>query len=225
MRKRQNAAYRGLYGPHPKAAIPPALLWRERIRAWAAALHCALAPDRYGKLRRAAADDAALLADAQRHLAFPLLAPTHVPAGYRLDGVETVPHCDDLLTLTYQAEPGKSFCLSQRKQWLPLAEELKLARVAHTAVKCGSVRVFLVHGVHVGEPIDHSYSARYRRSVAVETGGLVCELREIICQGPGLRSLIALARALAQQSGEAESVSVGRSARIGRALLPSFGIS
>src|SRR6266849_2417206 len=101
MRKRQNAAYRGLYGPHPKAAIPAALLWRERIRAWAAAWHSALLLDPYGKLRRTAGSDAVLLSDAQRQLAFPLLAPTHVPAGYRLAAVETVPRCDDLLTLVY----------------------------------------------------------------------------------------------------------------------------
>ena len=223
MRKRQNAAYRGLYGPHPKAAISPAVLWRERIRAWAAAWHSALLLDT--RLRRTAGGDAVLLSDAQRQLAFPLLAPTHVPAGYRLAAVETVPHCDDLLTLAYQAEPGKGFCLSQRKQWLPLREELKLARVPHTAVKCGSVHVFLVHGIHVGEPIDHSYSARHRRSVAVETGGLVCELREIIDQGPGLRNLIAMARALAQQIGESEFVSNRGRAGVGASPLPSSGIS
>src|SRR5205085_1672167 len=117
MRKRQNAAYRGLYGPHPNAAIPPKVLWRERIRAWAAACHSGLLPST--RLRRTAGGDAVLLSDAQRQLAFPLLALTHVPADYRLTAVETVPHCDDLLTLVYQAEPGKSFCLSQRKQWLP----------------------------------------------------------------------------------------------------------
>lgn len=225
MRKRQNAVYRGLYGPHPKAAIPPAVLWRERIRAWAAAWRSALPLDARGRLRRVAPDDAALLTDAQRDLAFPLLAPARVPAGYCLVAAETVPQCEDILTLVYRGERGKSFCLSQRKRWLPLREELTLASVPFTAVKCGAVPIFLVHGVHVGEPIDHSYSARYRRSVAVETGGLVCELRESIGQGPGMRSLIALARALARQIEESESVSSVRGAHVGGSLLPSSGVS
>lgn len=166
-----------------------------------------------------------MLTAAQQRIAFTLLAPACAPVGYHLAAVESVPHCDDVVTLVYEGEHGKSFRLSQRKQWLPLREELELARVPNTAVRCGSVQMFLVHGVYVGEPIDRSYSARHRRSLAIETCGLVCELREVIGRGPGLRSLIALARSLARQIGESELVSNGQSARVGSALLPSSGVS
>lgn len=199
MRRQQGTLYRGLYGPHPAAVIAPALLWRRRLAAWIAASRCALAfAAPASALEPAAAGERAL--DEARRLRFWPLVPAAVARGYRLAGAECIPHCTDLLTLVYDAGCGKSFRLSQRQKWLPLAEELRVARVPATPVRCGSVRMFVVHGVYTGEPIDHAYSARHRRSVAIELGETIAELREVIGQGPGLPGLIAMARGMAEQS-------------------------
>lgn len=203
MHRQQGSVYRGLYGPHPAALIASALLWRQRLAAWSAALRFALLFLCGNKQLEPAAPDELAHADRQQ-LRFRPLVPSQAPRGYRLSAFECVPDCTDLLILTYRAGCARSFTISQRPKWLPVGEELRLARVPATPVRGGSVPMFVVHGVYTGEPIDRAYSARRRRSVAFELGGLAIELREVTGQGPGLRGLIAMARGMAEQFGCAQ---------------------
>jgi len=122
--------------------------------------------------------------------------------GWCLVAVDCVPDCADLLMLEYDTQGGRSFRVSQRPKWLPLAEELRLARMPATEIRCGPARMFVVHGVYTGEPIDRAYSARQRRSIALELGEVVAELREVTGRGPGLRGLMTMARGMAEQSGQ-----------------------
>ncbi|MBV9756499.1 MAG: substrate-binding domain-containing protein [Alphaproteobacteria bacterium] len=207
MRAQQATVYRGLYGPPPAALIASALLWRHRLTAWGAAL---LSRFSSGSRALQAERPAAVgsLQSAGRQLAFRPVVPAQVLRGYRLGAAATVPGCSDLLTLIYQAEWGRRFSISQRPGWLPLADELRLARVPATPVRLGSLHMFVVHGVYIDEPIDHAYSARSRRSVAIQLGDLVVELREVTSEGPGLRGLLAMARSMAEQVGRAERFAV-----------------
>lgn len=199
MHGQEGTVYRGLYGPHPAVLIASALLWRQRLAAWTAA-----APlGRKRRLDPAAADERTLAGLQQ--LRFRPLIPAQTLRGYRLAAVDCIPGCTDLLTLLYQADRGRRFSVSQRPKWLPLGEELRLARVPVSRLRRGSVRMFVVHGVYTGEPIDHAYSARGRRSVAVELGDLLVELREVTGQGPGLRGLMDMAAGMAEQFGRAQT--------------------
>jgi hypothetical protein len=203
MRAQQGTVYRGLYGPHPAALIASALLWRQRLTAWGAAVSCRLSSSSCAPHRQPCATVARLQAGGQQ-LAFRPVIPAQVLGGYCLTAAERVPGCTDLVTLLYRAEGGRRFSISQRPGWLPLRDELRLARVPATPVRLGSVQMFVVHGIYTDEPIDRAYSVRSRRSVAIELGELVIELREVTGQGPGLRGLLAMARAMAKQVGRAQ---------------------
>jgi hypothetical protein len=198
MRTQQGTVYRGLYGPHPAALIASALLWRQRLTAWGEALLCRLSFVGCAPRVEPVATVARVNAGGEQ-LGFRPVIPAQVLRGYRLAAAERVPGCTDLLMLVYQAECGRRFSVSQRPTWLPLADELRLARVPATPVRCGSVPMFVVHGVYTDEPIDHAYSARHRRSVAIEVADLAIELREVTGRGPGLRGLLAMARRMVEQ--------------------------
>jgi hypothetical protein len=220
MHNQQSTVYRGLYGPHPAVLIASAQLWR-RAAAWSAALfHRVASIGRSSRL--APVSPGERIWPGVRQLRFRPLIPEQAPRGYRLVAIDVVPGCADLLTTVYRAANGNSFGVSQRPQWLPLGEELRLARVPATAVRCGSLRMFVVHGVYTGEPIDHAYSTRYRRSLAIELGELVVELREVMGRGPGLRGLIAMAAAMAEQVARAEWLEDHAGADVVAPTLPAL---
>ncbi len=203
MRRRQHTVYRGLYGPHPAALMPNALLFRQRLAAWSAAARCTFSFATNGNALEPAAPDAHVLEELRR-LRFRPLVPAKVLCGWPLAAVDSLHDCADLLTLVYETRPRRSFRVSQRPKWLPLVEELRLARVPATRVRCGSMHMFVVHGVYTGEPIDHAYSVGHRRSVALELGEVVAELREVTGRGPGLRGLMTMARGMAEQFGHTQ---------------------
>ena len=121
------------------------------------------------------------------------------PGGFVLCRCESVPGLSDLVTLYFRPadEPStadRAVSLSQRKAWLPLREELELARVPFTQVRDGGEECYLVHGVYGGEPIDHAYWYWTQRSLTFEVDGIVCELRSEAGRGPGLAAMLAFVR-------------------------------
>jgi hypothetical protein len=142
-----------------------------------------------------------------------------VPEGYRLQGYEAAPGSNTLITLNFAAATGRSFQISQRQGWLPLDEELEVARVPFTPLGPSRRRLYVVHGLYGGEPIDHTFWAATRRSVAVEIDGLVVEVREITGTGPGLRNLLHIAAGMDRgnaRHGAADTLEGEPSGRRGR---------
>src|SRR5262245_22936919 len=177
--------YRGLYGPEPDRSISRRRLWSGHMAAVAALWGARLLPRHHG-LRTLAGEERTIVSLAQAGIAFALRAPPRLPRAYRLVRSDPVPGCTDLATLVFADPAGRGFTLSQRRAWLPLAQELAIARVPFTSIGLSGHAFHVVHGAHGGEPIDHSFWPATRRSLTFEADGFVVDLREIIGQGPGL---------------------------------------
>ena len=137
-----------------------------------------------------------ILEQARQEAGFRTVSVGCAPEGFVLWRCESVPGQSDLVTLYFRAgdEPSiadRAVSLSQRKGWLPLREELELARVPFTRIRDGD-ECYLVHGVYGGEPIDHAYWCWTQRSLAFEVDGIVCELRSEAGRGPGLTTMLTI---------------------------------
>jgi hypothetical protein len=191
---------RGRYGPYPSDAAPRRLVWPTRLLGLAVG-HLTLFGlcSRRSMFRLLDAGEREILDEVTREVSFRTVSLDCAPNGFVLCRCETVPNMSDLVTLLFRAssEPStdcRAMSLSQRKAWLPLLEELELARVPFTRVRDGGTECYLVHGVYGGEPIDHAYWCWTQRSLAFEINGIVCELRGDAAHGPGLATMLAFVR-------------------------------
>ena len=189
---------RGRYGAYPQNVVPWRSVWPTRIHGVAVG-HLA----RFGLYSPMFSEldpgERAILEQARQQADFPTVSVDCAPGGFVLCRCESVPGLSDLVTLYFRPadEPStadRAVSLSQRKAWLPLREELELARVPFTQVRDGGEECYLVHGVYGGEPIDHAYWYWTQRSLTFEVDGIVCELRSEAGRGPGLAAMLAFVR-------------------------------
>jgi hypothetical protein len=202
--RKQQGVSRGRYGPHPTAIVPRKIIWLARLEAFAVGgvARLGLGPGRR-TLRELSDDEGLILEDAQSRVDFELVTIDCGLRGFHLCSCESVPGMRDLVELRFRAagEPSPAdapVTISQRKGWLPLYEELLNSHVPFTRMRDGRSGCYLVNGVYGGEPIDHAYWYLTRHSLTFEVAGIVCELREEIRRGPGLATLLALARRIEQ---------------------------
>jgi hypothetical protein len=189
---------RGRYGASPQNLAPWRSVWPTRLRAVAVGHLARLGlSSRFSKFRELDQRERAILEAASALVDFPIVSIDCAPKGFVLYRCETVPGLSDLATLCFRGvdeQADRAMSLSQRKAWLPLREELGLARVPFTRVRDGRGECYLVHGVYGGEPIDHAYWCSTQRSLTFEVDGIVCELRSEAGRGPGLATMLSFVR-------------------------------
>jgi hypothetical protein len=196
---RAQAIERGRYGAYPQKSAPWRSVWPTRLRALAVG-HLARfrVSSRLSMFRELDPRERAILEEARAHVDFPTVSIDCAFKDFVLCRCEAVPGLRDLVTLCFRAahEPSTAgaVSLSQREAWLPLHEELELARVPFTRVRDGGDECYLVHGVYGGEPIDHAYWCSTQRSLTFEVNGIVCELRSEAGRGPGLATMLSFVR-------------------------------
>jgi hypothetical protein len=184
----QNKILRGYYGAVP---VDKMTGWARRLAwfrvAFAGFANCLLGV--FYRLRTLAPPEIERISQMATGAAFQVWQPEAAPDGFSVVGVEVAPYSRDALTIVLADNRGRSFEIMQRRQWLPIAEELTTARLPFHRVPFVSCPLFAVHGRHGGEPIDHAYWTS-RQSVHIEQNGLVLEFREVKGQGPGFATLI-----------------------------------
>ena len=161
------------------------------LRVYFSALVSSFFPTRL-PLRDVSDAEMCILKDCSVQVTFDMWCPNRLPAGFGISAVNIAPYSGDSSTITLLGPQSKKFEIAQRRSWLPLAEELLTARLPYHQVPYASENLYVVHGRHGGEPIDHAYWAT-RQSLHFELGGLSIEFREIRGLGPGLPMLINLA--------------------------------
>jgi hypothetical protein len=148
-------------------------------------------------LRTLSGSERSSVATAAGEARFDAWVPRSVPTGFSVVAVDLARFSRDVLTIGLCDRAGRAMEVSQRENWLPLAEELATAGVPFDAVP-GLNGVFLMHGKYGGEPIDLSFW-NSRRALVFERGKLRIECREVIGRGPGLSALIRFAAAASRE--------------------------
>jgi hypothetical protein len=189
--------HRGLYGPQPKALLPSGWLLRARIGLKLLAYGVSLPGIARAVLRPLREEERSAVMTGCAPAAFPALMPCRTISGFRLVGCQVSPGPGDVVDLAFEDGRGRAFTLSQRRRWLPLAQELALSGVGFTSLRRHGTVLYLVHGSYGGEPIDHSFWADTRRGLVCERDDVILEFREIVGRGPGLARLLLVAWAVA----------------------------
>lgn len=180
------------YGPRPVDRMAKRTLRSAGFRVHVAGLVSLLGRRRAG-LRTLSKDESDLLRDGAAQASFPMWRLPRLLPGFVIAGCKIAPYSRDAATIMAEAGSGRRFEITQRRSWLPVADELAAARLPFHRVPFARGNLYVVHGRHGGEPIDHAYWSS-RQSVHFERGGLTLELREVRGQGPGLTTLIRFAR-------------------------------
>lgn len=122
--------------------------------------------------------------------------PDHIPHGYTLASCAPSTQMGDAVTMYFKRpDDGFEFEIAQRPAWLSIRELLSTANVPHTRALAHGDGIYVAHGRHGGEPIDHSFWTT-RHSVTFQHDGLTFELREVRGRGPGLPALLNFALAI-----------------------------
>ena len=132
-----------------------------------------------------------LIEEACTKVDFRVVRPLCVPRGYGISGLTEIPGSPDIATFVFRNESGEQFSMEQRRAWLPLQEEVELARVPFAKVKVAGNDCYLISGYYGGEPIDHAYWFS-QLSITFEVAGVVVELREISSRRAGRKIWIFL---------------------------------
>jgi hypothetical protein len=143
-------------------------------------------------LRKVTGSESDILAGSAGITRFAMWLPERVPVGFAIRGVDVAPYSKDIATIRLSHRDGRSFEVSERKSWLPLAEELTTAGVPFDRVPHVTPPIYLMHGKYGGEPIDLSFW-NSRRALVFELGEIRVECREVVGRGPGLSALIRFA--------------------------------
>ena len=181
----------GYYGPQPVDKMSILARYSAAARVHISALMASLIPS-CAPLREVTEAEACILKDFASQASFDMWCPNRIPAGFGISAVQIAPYSRDSATITLSGPQSKRFEIAQRRSWISLAEELLTARLPYHQVPYASGALYVVHGRHGGEPIDHAYWAT-RHSLHFELRDLSIEFREIRGLGPGLPVLLRLA--------------------------------
>jgi len=146
-----------------------------------------------------------ILERVHRLVSFELLAPRAVPFGYRLARDDLVPHDRSLAALIYEGRSGKWFRFAQRARAFPLTEELGVTGLPHSLHKVANRDLYVIHGAFVGEPGDSRHWHTTRRSIAWEQEESICEIAQVIDDGPSLLVALRVAASVGEWADWAQS--------------------
>lgn len=175
--------FRSRYGISPEFRVSRYQIWRFAARIYFATIVSRLRDVFSSPLLKVSAGfELSLIEKACSTAEFAVARPLRVPRGYKISSLEEISGSPDVVTFVFQNDAGERWSLQQRSAWLPIEEEVTLARIPFVKAKVGGNDCYFIYGFYGGEPIDHAYWFN-QLSIAFEIAGVIIELREISTKG------------------------------------------
>ncbi|BBY27462.1 hypothetical protein GCM10023114_47850 [Mycolicibacterium sediminis] len=116
--------------------------------------------------------------------------PDSLPTGYVLTAASAFKSGGGVEFVFRSPDGERSFRLTQRAWFVPLTEEIQLAKVPHTRVRGVRNDLFVLPGEFYEEPIDHGFWHQTRWATAWQRGPLVSQFRCVRGRAPSAATLI-----------------------------------
>lgn len=120
--------------------------------------------------------------------------PTLLPSGYHLVGAAAFASGGGVEFSFRSVDGERSFRLTQRAWFVPLAEELRITDLPHTRIPFSRNDVYVIHGECYEEPIDDGFWHSTRWAIAWQHGPLITQIRCVRDRGPSAPTLIRCSR-------------------------------
>ena len=184
--KSDNSFSRGRYGILPESRVSAHQKWRFGVRICVATIMSRWCSLFSRPLRKVSTEsELAWIERACDAVDFEVVRPLWAPRGHTISGLVEIPGSPNIATFVFRNGAGEQFLMEQRKSWLPIEEEVILARVPFARTTVQGNDCYVIYGFYGGEPIDHAYWFS-QLSIAFEIGGIVVELREVTTRGGGV---------------------------------------